>query len=234
MLTAMTQPTTPRRRLLLRAGIAVASAAVVLGTVQVVLARFSSTQSSTTSTFSSGSVTLSTTALNTCSVTNLLPNSSPAPCTLKATYSGSVPAYLGLDVLIATKSGSPGNTALYNPSDSTNDLQVTVTDNQGTPVTYVTPSTSFGAALATCPAGSGFDSSYTCYRLLNLLVNATGITSAASPVTFTTSTTLPSTNPTGYQGGTAAIALTVHAVQAGNQSLSGCTVGHTCSVVSWS
>jgi hypothetical protein len=220
-----------KRRLLLVAGTA---GIVMAATVLVAFARFSATEPSQSDKFTAGTVTLSTSAVSTCAVSQMLPGAAPSPCQLKSTYTGTASAYLGLDVLIATKSGSPGSIALYNPSDSTKDLQITISDNQGSPVTYVSPSTSFGTALVSCPAGSGFDSSYTCYQLTKLLVSTTPSTSLSGPDTFTTTVTLPSNNPSGYQGGTASIALTVHAAQSAHQSLAGCAAGNACTSITWS
>ncbi len=234
MLTATTPPPSSMRRTLLRVCLIGAIVGIALAATPVVWARFFAAPATETNTFSAGTVTLTTSATHTCSVSGLLPGVSPTACTLQATYGGSVSAYLSLDVLIATKSGSPGTTPLYNPSDATNDLQITVSDNQGSPVSYVTPSTSFGSALASCPAGSGFDSSYTCYQQLDLLVSTTPFSSSSSPVIFSTAVTLPAGNPSSYQGGTASIALTVHAAQSTHQSLSGCSAGAVCSAVSWS
>lgn len=225
---------TKRRRLLLAAGTAGIVAAVAVLATGVSLAFFSARGTAQSGTLSAGTVTLSTSATNTCNVGHLLPGQSPAACRLQATYGGSVPAWMALDVLIATKAGAPGNTPLYNPLDSANDLQITVTDSQSSPVTYVSPSTSFGSAIA-CPSGSGFGSAYTCYQLSDLLVSTTPFTASTPSDTFTTSVTLPMSNGSGYQGGAASIVLTVHAAQAGNNPDAGCTAaGSQCTSVHWS
>ncbi|MGH7749898.1 MAG: hypothetical protein ACREQ5_34790, partial [Candidatus Dormibacteria bacterium] len=157
-----------------------------------------------------------------CGVVNMLPGASPPPCTLTATYGGSLPAYLGLDVLIETQAGN-GGTTLYNPSDSSHDLQVTVTST--------TPSASYTipATVTTCPSGA--PSGSTCYELDNELVSASPLTSSSPTVTFSTTVSLPSTTTTGYRGGAAQVVLTAHATQSGNNSAAVCTVGLTCSSV---
>ena len=210
-------------------GIVGVIAAVAITIAGVTLARFSATTAQTDQ-FAAGAVTLTTSGAPTCTIAGLLPGQSPTPCTLQASYTGSVPAYLGVDVLIATKSGSPGTAPLYKPSDSSNDLQITIKDSQTPNITYVSPSTNFGSALASCPAGSGFDATYTCYQLTDLLVSTTAFTSSSAADTFTTSVTLPTTSATTYQGGVASIALTVHGVQSAHQTLGSCSAGSACGI----
>ena len=213
------------RRFILRAIVAVAVIAVLLGAVQVVLARFAATRSSTTSSFSSGTVTLTSNASGACAVTGMLPGATPSPCTLTATYSGSAPAYMALDVLIETQAGN-GGTALYNPSDSAHDLQVAISSSNPTVAAYTVPT-----VATTCPAGAPAGS--TCYELDNELVKTSAF-SSTSTVTFTTTVSLPASTTTGYRGGAAQVILKAHAAQSGNNSAAGCTAGQTCSAVHWS
>jgi hypothetical protein len=173
------------------------------------LGRFSASKTSGTNSFAAGTVTLANSAIANCPVSNLLPSASPGACTFTATYSGSAPAYLAADVLIETQAGS-GGTKLYNPGDSSNDLQVTITSSSPS-VTYTVPT-----ASTTCPGGAPSGSS--CYELDNELVSTSAFTSAA--VTFGVSVTLPASSATGYQGGTAQIILTTHAAQSKNNTLS--------------
>lgn len=211
-----------------------ASSAATLGAVAMLGASasfglFSSKTATVTNVVTTGTVSLTSGVTGACNVSNMLPGSSPAPCTLTATYSGNVSAYLGLDVLIETEAGS-GGTNLYNPSDSANDLQVSIKDNQSSPVTYTVPGGT-GFTGGTCPAG------YMCYQLSDELVSATAFTSSSPALTFTTTVSMPSSSPTGYQGASAKIVLTAHAVQARNNSsfISGCTVGQSCGVAgNWS
>src|SRR2546423_1499413 len=76
---------------------------------------------------------------------------------------------------------------------------------------YRVPSTA-----TTGPGGA--PSGSTCYELDNELVSTSAVTSAV--VTFSVSVSLPATSATGYQGGTAQVILTAHAVQAQNDALS--------------
>ena len=202
----------------------VAAVAVLLATV--VLAHFSATRSTqTTSSFSSGTVSLTNNVTGACAVTNMLPGAAPTPCTLKATYGGSLSAWLGLDVLIETQGGI-GGTNLYNPADSTHDLQVTVTSTS--PVaTYTVPTTA-----TSCPVGA--PSGSTCYELDDELVSTTAFTSSSAMVTFSAAVTLPAGTTTGYRGGAAQMILTAHAAQSGNNLATGCVAGQACAAVHWS
>lgn len=188
------------------------------------LGLFSSTPGGETNSFTAGTVTLSSDASGACTVTALMPGdtNASAPCTFAATYSGTADAYLGLDVLIETqKTGVVGAHNAYDPG--VGGITVAVVDNQGTPVTYTVPG---AAASVACPGGAPAGS--TCYQLTNELVNTSVFTSASSPVTFKTTVTLPSSAGNEYQGSSAQIILTAHAVQAKNQTLPSCTAGQVC------
>ena len=165
-------------------------------------------------------MTLTSDTSGACNVAAMLPGASPTPCTLKATYSGSVSAYMGLDVLIETQAAS-GGTKLYNPTDSANDLQIAITDNQGSPVTYTVPTTA-----TTCPLDRPLRLDL--LRTRRRARQHAGL-APSTVVTFSTSVTLPTGSATGYQGGKAQIILTAHAVQAGNNgSTASCTAGQEC------
>jgi len=215
------------KRLLLVAGSAAGMAAASVLAATAAFGLFGGTAPTKTSSFSAGTVTLASNTSGACNVAAVLPGATPTPCKLKATYSGSVLAYIGLDVLIEAQAGS-GGTKLYNPADSANDLQITIKDNQGTPVTYVVPTSVTPPCPGSAPSGS------TCYALNDELVSLTGLSSGTS-ITFSTTVSLPTGSATGYQGGSAQIILTAHAVQAANNgSTSTCTAGHRCTTVSWS
>lgn len=157
-----------------------------------------------------------------CSVTNLAPGDSPTACTLGTTYSGSLSAYLALNVLIETQAGS-GGTNLYDPPSSNNGVTVSITDNQTSPVTYTIPTTS-----TSCPAGA--PSGSTCYELDNELLGTGAYTNGATD-TISTSVSLPSAAGNGFQGGSAQVILTAHAVQSSSNTLactSTPTAGQSC------
>lgn len=210
------------------AGLVSAVAAGALIAVGVTSAFFSATGAGNNS-FATGTVTLSNTASSACSATNVAPGKTISNCTLTATYTGTVSAYLGLDVFIATKAAAVGN-PLYNPTDATHALSVAISDGS---TTYTMPTTA-----TTCPSTGTFTATngYTCYELDKELVSTATFSNAAAR-TFTTSASLPTgsaaaENP--YQGGTAAVLLTVHATQAANQTLGTCTVGAACTSIQWS
>jgi hypothetical protein len=191
------------------AGFAVSAVALSLTVTGVTSARLSASRTSGNNSFSAGTVTLTNSAVANCPVSNLLPNATATVCTFTSTYPGSAGAYLAVDALIETQAGSGGN-KLYNPSDSVNDLQVTITSSSPS-VTYSVPT-----APTNCPGGAPPGSA--CYELDHELVSTTSVTSAA--VTFSVSVKLPVSSSTAYQGGTAQVILTTHAVQAGDNALS--------------
>ncbi len=214
-----------RSRLLRAAGFALSVAAVAALVTGTSYGFFSTTSPTRSNTFTAGKVTQTNDLTGACSVSNMLPNGTPTSCTLKTTYAGNAPGYLGLDVLIETQAGA-GGTKLYNPSDSANDLQISIASTSPTVAAYTIPTTPT-ACPGTPPAGS------TCYRAYHQFVSTTPFTGSSPQVTFTTTLSLPTTSTTGYQGGTAQIILTAHATQSGNNVHSGCTAGQACNTVSW-
>jgi hypothetical protein len=197
------------RRLVAAAGACASVTAFCLVITGVTAARSSGIESSGSSSFGAGTVTVRDSAIASCPVSGLLPNGTASTCTFTATYSGSAAAYLAVDVLIETQAGA-GGSKLYNPADSGNDLQISITSTSPS-VTYTVPTTS-----TTCPGGA--PSGSTCYELDDELVATTAFTSAA--VAFSIAVKLPTSSTAGYQGGTAQIMLTTHAVQSGNNTLS--------------
>jgi hypothetical protein len=213
-----------RKRLLVAASfvaIFVAVSAVAIGST---LGRSDATATTRNSALTGGKVTLSNNVAGACSTANMLPGNASS-CTLTATYGGSASGYLALDVLIETQAGN-GGTKLYSPSDSSHDIQVTITSSSPS-ATYIIPTTA-----TSCPGGA--PSGSTCYELDDELVSLTPFTSSSSTVTFTTAVTLPSGTTTGYRGGAAQVILTAHATQSSNNSVSGCSAGHTCATAQWS
>lgn len=191
------------------------------------LGLFNSTPGGETNTFTAGTVTLTSDATGACTATELMPGDAANNCTFAATYTGSANAYVGLDVLIRTTAGA-GHTAAQ---ILRNGITVTITDNQGSPVSYTAPT-----VVTTCPGSPPAES--VCYALDNLLVKTAAFTSATAPVTFTTNVGMPASTGNDYQGATVLVSLTAHAVQAKNQTLpAGCTVGNACAgtaTFSWS
>jgi hypothetical protein len=180
----------------------------------------SARQSGGGNSLTTGSVTLTDSAISHCPVTNVLPNGTAVTCTFTATYAGSVAAYVAVNVLIETQAGG-GGTRLYNPADATGDLQVSITSSNPS-VSYTVPTTA-----TTCPGGVLSGSA--CYELDNELVSTGSVSSTAAG--FTVSVSLPSSSGAGYQGGAAQVILITHAVQSAGNTLS-CTaapaVGSPC------
>jgi len=210
-----------KRRLLLGSSmlsVAVAGTTLLAGTT---FGFYSSSAAPESNAFTSGTVTLSSTVTGACAVTNMAPGDSPAACTMALSYSGSLSAYVALDVVVETQAGSGGST-LYNPGGS-NGVTISLTDNQTSPVTYTVPT-----SATTCPGGAPGGS--TCYELDNELLGTTAYANGASD-TVSTSVSFPSAAGNGYQGGAAQVILTAHAVQSKNNALS-CTTtatpGHAC------
>jgi hypothetical protein len=197
------------RRLLGASGFATVALALSLLVTGSTLGLFGASATGGHNSFTAGTVTLANGAVGNCPVSNLLPGSAPDTCSFTASYSGSAAAYLAVNVLIETQAGA-GGTRLYNPGDSASDLQVTVTSSSPS-VSYAVP-----VSATTCPAGAPAGSS--CYELDNELVSTSAVTGAA--VTFSVSVSLPANSATGYQGGTAQVILTTHAVQSRNNTLS--------------
>ena len=238
------------QRGLRRASVIVALVAVsaIAATVTVgILTAASPTQSSS---FAAGAVAYGSTASSVCrvgagsgaSAPALLPGDassgwtpSPgvdAPCDLSVTYHGTTPAYLGVDVLIASRAGTPPASApagtvpatLFDGSSTGLQLRVTDTVNGTAPyvdgVTYRAQGASGPAtplAPVACPAGySGTVD--TCYLVTDLLVRATPFTDGQSD-TVVVNYQLPATSTSGYQNSSASVVITVHAVQAGGNPL---------------
>ena len=228
---------TAARRPRLRISLALLAVVAIASTsVGVTLALYSNRPTGETNTFVAGTVGLTNNVTGAClaSTANMAP-ADTASCTMVTTYAGNLSGYMSVDVFIATKkdttAGGGSATNLYNPSDPTGDADITVAGTSPT-VTYVVAGgspTSFGTAI-TCPgAGTSLDgNSYTgyhlCYQLSNLIVSATAFTNASGAVTFTTGISLPSTQANTYQGSSAVVVLSAHAVQSRNNTLN-CAVG---------
>lgn len=129
-----------KRSRLVAAGLAVSAVALSLFAGGVAFASLSALLASSGNSFTAGTVTLSNSSVTGCPVSNLLPNATAVACTFTTTYAGPVPAYLAVNVLVETQAGT-GGTKLFNPTDSTHDLQLTITSTSPS-VTYKVPSAS--------------------------------------------------------------------------------------------
>lgn len=231
---------TTRKRLLGAASFLASIVAVFFLVTGVTYGRFISTTATQNNTFSSGTVTVSGSASQTCSVSNMAPGDSSsgykpsgtlvgtgtdAECKITVSYPGSVPAYLGLDLGVSSTAGTVSSPAPGLFDGSSTGLQLLLKDSQGSPITYVngTSYTNKSGSPVTMSFNSG---------VADLLVNTSPLTSSSSAVTFTLDFYLPTTSTTGYQGAASTFTITVHAVQSGNNAATGCTTGQQCPVVS--
>lgn len=138
-------------------------------------------------------------------------------CTYTIAYSGSLPAWVGLDVATTSDAGTNGGKALL---DGSSGLTVSIKDSQPTPNT-------FSIGTPTCTSSPGTEE--TCVSSdLNQLVRAGGTDASADGSvrsgwkdTFTVSYGLTGTALGRYQGSRVTIGLSAHAVQADNNPLSG-------------
>jgi predicted ribosomally synthesized peptide with SipW-like signal peptide len=200
-------------------------AALALLVTGTTLARYSGSETSGNNTLTAGTVTLTDTAIASCPITGLLPNAATSTCTFSATYTGNASAYLGLDVLIEAPTVT-STAALFNPADSAHDLIVKISSGSPAAVSsYALPGT---GNSVTCPGG--LPAGAACYQLTDDLVSTSVVTSSTGAITFTVAASLPTGSSNSYQSGTAAVVMTVHAVQSKNNALPGtCTsAGPSC------
>jgi spore coat-associated protein N len=204
----------------------VGAAATLAGGVTFGL--FSASGASGANTFTGGTVTVAagTPASVTCTITTMVPGDSSAgapignkadtACTYNMKYTGSATAYLAVDVAVANI-----GTALY---DGTNTgLQLYLKDGTSTYLTSTAPTggttfTAQGGTATLLPVGTTAD----------LLVSPTPAATNAT-VSFTLNYAVPIASGNTYQGGSSTVTLTFHAVQAGNNPVTGaCLAGQQC------
>lgn len=189
---------------------------------------FSSTGTSGANVFTAGTVTVgpgSPTSV-TCTIPAMVPGDSSAgapigskadtTCTYNVKYTGSASAWLGVDVNVTN-----GSTALYDGSAT--GLQLYLKAGSTSYVTSTAPTagttyTAQGGTATTLPAGT----------TSNLLVSTSPAT-ANTAVSFTLDYALPIATGNSYQGGSATVTLTFHAVQSADNPLpSACATGQQC------
>jgi spore coat-associated protein N len=218
-----------KKRIALGAGVAATLAAVGTLVAGLTFGLFSASGSSSSNSFTAGTVTVGTgtPASVTCNLTNIVPgdsssgapigNKAGTPCTYNVKYTGSVSAWLAVDVTIGN-----GSTALYDGTAT--GLQLYMKD--GTPTTYLTSTaptagttfTKQGGTVQSLPTGA----------TSNLLVSTTAATTNTA-VNFTLDYAVPVASGNSYQGGSATVTLTFHAVQSSNNALpAGCAAGQQC------
>jgi predicted ribosomally synthesized peptide with SipW-like signal peptide len=186
-----------KKRLLIAASGLTALGAAGAMVAGVTFGLFSSTPTSESNSFTAGTVTLSSDATGVCTIPTLVPGDS-GTCTFVATYSGNVPAFVGLDTA-STGALLAGTTP----------LSITITDQ--TTAVYANTGT-------------------------NLFVASDSAAPTNTVHTFTVTWSMPLTAGNSYEGETAQVVLTAHAVQsAHNGSSSGCAAGSACpGILLWS
>jgi hypothetical protein len=220
-----------KKRLLLSAGGITTVGAIAALTLGATFGLFSATSPSQNPSFTAGTVTLTQPVDKACTITNIVPgdsNAAVSTCTFTTSYTGNVPAYLGLDVSIASAAANsvppgygyaaPTPLPLYDASAA--GIQLTVSD--GT-TTYLNGTTVNAANLAN---NSGVTS---------LLVSTTPDPGGSTAHTFTVGYSMPLSSQNAYQGASATLTLVLHAVQSAHQgSVASCNAGRTCSGITWS
>jgi hypothetical protein len=205
----------------------VGAAATLAGGVTFGL--FSASGAGGANTFTGGTVTVGTgtpVSVN-CVITNMVPGDSSSgaaigskaatACTYNMKYTGSATAWMAVDVAV-----SNGTTPLYDGTAT--GLQLYLKD--GTPSTYLTSTAP--TAGTTFAAQGGAATSLPTGTTANLLVSTTPAAPNTS-VSFTLNYAVPIATGNAYQGGSATVTLTFHAVQAGNNPLPGaCVAGQQC------
>lgn len=202
-------------------------ASVATLTLGATLALFSATESSSTNSFSTGTVSVGLGAASTtCNILEMMPGDSSTQyptgsqnkvrCTYNVKYTGSADAYLAVDVALTN-----GATSLYTGTGS--GLQIVLKDGTHTYIDN-TGYTALGGSTTTVVAGT---------PVTNLLINDTPATTGTL-VSFTVDYSLPIGAPNSLQGGSASVVLTFHAVQSVNQSLGSCVAGRQCNTLNWS
>lgn len=189
-------------------------------------ALFTDTETNQSDTFATGTVTVGLGATSTtCNVTELAPGDSSAgygsgsasrtTCTYKVKYTGSLPAYLGVDVNFAN-----GATPMFTGTASGLQLQVATSD--GVSVVNGTAYKNQAGSDVTVVAGT---------QVSNILVKSTPAVTN-DEVTFTVDYLLPLAAPNSLQASSSSVQLTFHAVQSANQTTS-CVAGRQCTSINW-
>jgi hypothetical protein len=208
-----------KKRVALAVGVAASIGAIATMASGVTFGLFSASEASAGNSFTSGTVTVGTGTPTsvTCTITNMVPGDSSAgapvgskgdtTCTYNVKYTGSASAWLAVDVAV-----SNGSTSLY---DSTaTGLQMYLKD--ATPTTYLTSTAPTAGTTFKNQAGTATTLPTT--GALDLLVSTTAAATNTA-VSFSLDYALPIASGNTYQGGSATVTLTFHAVQSGNNPL---------------
>lgn len=220
------KPTPKRTMAYWGAAITTVAAAATL-TLGSTMALFNASETSAASAFTSGTVSVGLGSTSTtCNVTSMTPGDSSTnygsgsvsltPCDYKVKYTGSVAAYLGVDISVTS-----GSTVLYTATAS--GLQMKIGVNGGATVMSGTTYKNEAGTDTTLASGT---------PVTNILLSTTPA-ATNDLLTFNIDYLLPLLAPNALQGGSASVTLTFHAVQAANQSVGSCVAGRQCSAIAW-
>lgn len=212
---------------LLAGGAMVSLAAVGTLTLGTTAALFSDSEAGASNTFTAGSVTVApgSTPSVVCNVADMMPGDSSTgydvgsddktPCTFTVEYTGSSPAWLGVDVSVqggtpSLFSGTATGLQFKIASGSVNIVDGVSYKNAAGVSTTVVPGTPVERILVSgAPAAQGDD------------------------VTFDIDYLLPLLADNSLQGGSSTLVLTFRAVQSANQPLGSCIAGRQCTSIVW-
>ena len=218
-----------KKRVALAAGVAVTIGAVATMASGLTFGLYSASEASPGNSFTSGTVTVGTGTPTsvTCTITNMVPGDSSAgapvgskadtTCTYNVKYTGSASAWLAVDVAVTN-----GSTSLYDGTAT--GLQMYLKDaNSATYLTSTAPT-----AGTTFKNQAGTATSLPTTGAQDLLVSTTAATTNGA-VSFSLDYAVPIASGNTYQGGSATVTLTFHAVQSANNPLpTGCAAGQQC------
>jgi hypothetical protein len=213
--------TTAKKRVALRGSLIASIGVVAIIAIGMTLGLYGTSQASTGN-FSdgTGTVTVGTgaPASVTCTIPDMVPGDSSAgapigskadaSCTYNVKYTGGASAWLAVDVTITN-----GSTALYDGTAT--GLQLYLNDANSTYLTSAAP-----AAGTTYKTEAGTAATLPATGIQDLLVGTTAA-AAGTSANFTLDYALPIASGNIYQGGSATVTLTFHAVEAGTNSLPG-------------
>jgi hypothetical protein len=208
-----------KKRIAVAVGVAASIGAIATMASGVTFGLFSGSQAGGGNSFTSGTVSVGTGTPTsvTCTITNMVPGDSSAgapiggkadtTCTYNVKYTGSASAWLAVDVAV-----SNGSTSLYDGTAT--GLQLYLKD--AAPATYLTSTAP--TAGTTFKTAAGTSTTLPVTGALDLLVSTTAATTN-SAVSFSLDYAVPIVSGNTYQGGSATVTLTFHAVQSGNNPL---------------
>lgn len=197
-------------------------------TIGATMSLFSVSESSSANAFATGTVAvgLGDSASVTCNVSEMSPGDSSAgsstgsksldTCTYNVKYTGSLPAWLSVDVAV----NSTG-TNLYTAGAT--GLQFYVKDGSTSIVDGVNYKV-IGGTNTAITSGSTVE---------HILLNDTPV-QGPNARNFNIDYLLPLLAPNALQGGSTSIQLTFNAVQSANQPIGSCVAGRQCNTITWS